>query len=427
MQNASKYAFETRAVHAGQEKVDKTGARAVPIYQNVSYVFEDAKDAVDQFLLKKPGYIYTRLGNPTTNIFEERIASLEGGVAALAFSSGMAAITSLMHALCHAGEHIVTSTNIYGGTYNLFAHTLPDMGVTTTFIDQSKGAEEFEKAIKENTKCVYVESVGNPNADLIDLEAVAKIAHKHKIPLMVDNTFATPYLLRPIEYGADIVIHSATKFISGNGTALGGVVVDGGKFDWEDSGKFPWLSEPNESYHGMNFYKDVGAAALAAYLRAVILRDTGSTLSPMHAFLYLLGLETLALRVERHTANALKIVEFLSNSDKIKSVAHPSLTKHKDHELYKEYFKNGGVSIFTFEINGTKEDAMKFIDKLQIFSNLANVADAKSLVIHPASTTHGQMTDEELAAAGISPTTIRLSVGIENVNDLIEDLRQALE
>lgn len=426
MQDSSKYAFETRAVHVGQEKPDATGARAVPIYQNVSYVFEDADDAVNQFALKKPGYIYTRLGNPTTNIFEERIASLEGGVAALAFSSGMAAITALMHALCHAGEHIVTSTNIYGGTYNLFAHTLLDMGVETSFVDQSKGAEEFEKAIKDNTKCIYVESVGNPNADLVDLDKVAKIAHAHKIPLVVDNTFATPYLLRPMEHGADIVIHSATKFISGSGTALGGVVVDGGKFNWEESGKFPWLSTPNESYHGMNFYKEVGAAALAVYLRAVILRDTGATLSPMHAFLYLLGLETLALRVERHTQNALKIVDFLTKSEKVKSVAHPSLSSHKDNKLYKAYFKSGGISIFTFEINGTKSDAMKFIDKLQIFSNLANVADAKSLVIHPASTTHSQMTDEELTAAGISPTTIRLSIGIENVNDLINDLNQAL-
>lgn len=426
METFKNCAFETRAVHVGQEKVDATGARAVPIYQNVSYVFEDAADARDQFALKKPGCIYTRLGNPTTNIFEERIASLEGGVAALAFSSGMAAITAVIQGLCHSGEHIVSSVNIYGGTYNLFAHTLADMGITTTFVDQSKGADEFEKAIKENTKCVYVESIGNPNADLIDIAKIAKIAHKHKIPLVIDNTFATPYLLRPIEYGADIVVHSATKFISGSGTALGGVMIDSGNFDWEESGKFPWLSTPNESYHGMNFYKEVGKAAFAVYLRAILLRDTGATLAPMHSFLYLLGLETLALRVERHVSNALKIVDFLTKSDKVKSVAHPSLSSHKDNSLYKEYFKSGGVSIFTFEINGTKEDAVEFISKLKIFSLLANVADAKSLVIHPASTTHSQMTDEELAAAGISPTTIRLSVGIENADDLIEDLKQAL-
>ncbi|MBO6178282.1 MAG: O-acetylhomoserine aminocarboxypropyltransferase/cysteine synthase [Selenomonadaceae bacterium] len=420
------YRFETRAVHAGQEKVDATGARAVPIYQNVSYVFEDGEDAMAQFALKKPGCIYSRLGNPTVNVFEERVASLEGGVAALGFSSGMAAITAVLQGLCHNGEHIVASANIYGGTYNLMAHTLPDMGVTTDFVEQNKGADEFEKAIKENTKCLYVESVGNPNADLIDLEAVAKIAHKHNIPLVVDNTFATPYLLRPIEHGADIVVHSATKFISGNGTALGGVMIDSGNFDWGKSGKFPWLSTPNDSYHGMNFQKEIGKAAFAVYLRAVLLRDTGGTLSPTHAFYFLQGLQTLALRVERHVENALKIVDFLKNHPKVKSVAHPALETHRDHAIYKKYFPKGGVSIFTFEINGTKQDAMDFIGKLKIFSLLANVADAKSLVIHPASTTHGQMNDEELKAAGISPTTIRLSIGIENVEDLIEDLKQAL-
>lgn len=426
MGEAKKYHFETLQLHVGQEQPDPaTDARAVPIYQTTSYVFRNSQHAADRFGLKDAGNIYGRLTNPTEDVFEKRIAALEGGVAALAFASGAAAVTAAVQGLVHAGQHIVAATTIYGGTYNLFEHTLPEFGVTTTFVDPEKGPQAFEDAVQDNTQIIYIESVGNPNANLIDIEAVAKIAHAHKIPLVVDSTFATPYLLRPFEYGADIVVHSATKFIGGHGTTLGGVVVDSGKFDWAASGRFPWLVEPNASYHGLSFAKDVGPAAFAVYLRALLLRDTGATLAPFNAFLLLQGLETLSLRVERHVENALKVVDFLSKDPHVAKVNHPSLPNHPDHELYKKYFPNGGISIFTFEIKGGAAAAQKFIDHLKIFSLLANVADVKSLVIHPASTTHSQMTEEELLASGITPSTIRLSIGTEHIDDIIDDLKQA--
>ena len=422
------YHFETMQLHVGQEQADPaTNARAVPIYQTTSYVFKDTKSAADRFALKEAGNIYGRLTNPTEDVLEKRIAALEGGVAALATASGAAAITYVIQALAHAGHHIVSATNIYGGTYNLFKHTLPDFGIETTFVDSSKGAAAFEEAIKENTQLIYVESVGNPNADLVDIEAISCVAHDHNIPLVVDNTFATPYLFRPLEHGADIVVHSATKFIGGHGTTLGGIIVDNGAFNWEGSGRFPWLTEPNESYHGVNFSADIGAAAFVTYIRALLLRDTGATISPFNAFLLLQGVETLSLRVERHVYNALKVVEYLDNKPEVKKVNHPSLPNHPDHELYERYYPEGGISIFTFDIKGGEEAAKRFINHLRIFSLLANVADVKSLVIHPASTTHAQLNDDELRECGISRSTIRLSIGTEHIDDLIADLEQAFE
>jgi len=421
---ANRYKFETLQVHAGQEHPDPaTDARAVPIYASTSYVFHNSQHAADRFGLRDAGNIYGRLTNPTQSVFEERIAVLEGGAAALATASGAAAITYAIEALACAGENIVASETIYGGTYNLLAHTLPRYGITAKFV--SPEPEEFEKAIDGNTKALYVETLGNPNSNVADLEAIAKVAHKHGIPLLVDNTFATPYLVRPIEYGADIVVHSATKFIGGHGTAIGGIIVDGGNFDWAAGGKYPWISEPNPSYHGISFSKAAGAAAFATYIRAILLRDTGATLSPFHAFIFLQGLETLSLRVERHVQNALKIVDYLSKNPKVKAVHHPSLTSEPTHELYKKYFPNGGGSIFTFEVKGGAGEARKLIDNLEIFSLLANVADVKSLVIHPASTTHSQLNEQELLEQGIKPNTIRLSIGIENADDLIEALDKA--
>lgn len=428
MSEERKYHFETLQLHVGQEQADPaTDARAVPIYQTTSFVFHNAQHAADRFALKDAGNVYGRLTNPTEDVFSKRIAALEGGVAAVAVASGAAAVTYTLEALVHHGQHIVAATTIYGGTYNLFEHTFPNYGIETTFVDPTKGVEVFEEAIKENTRAVYIESVGNPNANLIDIQAVADIAHKHKIPLVVDSTFATPYQLRPFEYGADIVVHSATKFIGGHGTTLGGVLVDGGKFDWVASGKFPQFVEPNPSYHGISFAKDVGAAAFATYVRTLILRDEGATLSPFNAFLLLQGMETLSLRVERHVENALKVVDYLAKNPHVAKVNHPALPDHPDHELYKKYFPNGGISIFTFEIKGGAEAAKKFIDHLKIFSLLANVADVKSLVIHPASTTHSQMNEQELAASGITPSTIRLSIGTEHIDDIIYDLDQAFE
>lgn len=423
-----KYRFETLQVQAGQEKPDPvTDARAVPIYASTSFVFHNSQHAADRFSLKDAGNIYGRLTNPTQSVFEERIAALEGGVAALGVSAGAAAINYTIQALAKSGEHIVSSKTIYGGTYNLLAHTLPlTSGISATFVDpDEEGA--FEKAIQPNTKAIYIETLGNPNSNIIDIEEVARIAHKHGLPLVVDSTFATPYLVRPIEYGADIVVHSATKFIGGHGTAIGGVIIDGGTFDWKQSGKYPWISEPNPSYHGVSFAEAAGKAAFATYIRAILLRDTGSTLSPFHAFIFLQGLETLSLRVERHVSNALKIVEFLNNHPQVEAVHHPSLESEPSHKLYKKYFPNGGGSIFTFEIKGDDKTAQKFIDNLRIFSLLANVADVKSLVIHPASTTHSQLSEAELADQGIKPNTIRLSVGIENVDDLIEALSDAFD
>lgn len=426
MSEERKYHFETLQLHVGQEQADPaTDARAVPIYQTTSFVFHNAQHAADRFALKDAGNVYGRLTNPTEDVFSKRIAALEGGVAAVAVASGAAAVTYTLEALVHHGQHIVAATTIYGGTYNLFEHTFPNYGIETTFVDPTKGVEVFEEAIKENTRAVYIESVGNPNANLIDIQAVADIAHKHKIPLVVDSTFATPYQLRPFEYGADIVVHSATKFIGGHGTTLGGVLVDGGRFDWIASGKFPQFVDPNPSYHGVSFAKDVGAAAFATYVRTLILRDEGATLSPFNAFLLLQGTETLSLRVERHVENALKVVDYLAKNPHVAKVNHPALPDHPDHELYKKYFPNGGISIFTFEIKGGAEAAKKFIDHLKIFSLLANVADVKSLVIHPASTTHSQMNEQELAASGITPSTIRLSIGTEHIDDIIYDLDQA--
>ena len=426
--DSKNWGFETRQLHIGQEKADPvTDARAVPIYASTSYVFHNSQHAADRFGLRDAGNIYGRLTNPTEDVFEQRIAALEGGVAALAVASGAAAINYTFQALAKTGEHIVASKTIYGGTYNLLAHTLPQTsGITATFVDPDEEGS-FEAAIQENTKAIFIETLGNPNSNLIDIEAVAKIAHKHNIPLVVDSTFATPYLVRPIEYGADIVVHSATKFIGGHGTAIGGVIVDSGNFDWKASGKFPWISEPNPSYHGISFAEATAPAAFVTYIRAIILRDTGATLSPFHAFLFLQGLETLSLRVERHVSNALKIVDYLSKNPQVEAVHHPSLESEPSHYLYKKYLPNGGGSIFTFEIKGDAQTAQKFIDNLAIFSLLANVADVKSLVIHPATTTHSQCTEEELLDQGIKPNTIRLSIGIEKVDDLIAVLDAAFE
>lgn len=428
IRNSKNWGFETRQLHIGQEQADPvTDARAVPIYASTSYVFHNSQHAADRFGLRDAGNIYGRLTNPTQDVFEQRIASLEGGVAALAVASGAAAITYTFQALAKAGEHIVASKTIYGGTYNLLAHTLPlNSGITTTFADPEVEGS-FEAAIQENTKAIFVETLGNPNSNLVDLEKIAAVAHKHNIPLVVDSTFATPFLIRPIEYGADIVVHSATKFIGGHGTAIGGVIIDSGSFDWKAAGKYPWISDPNPSYHGVSFSEAVGAAAFVTYIRAVILRDTGAALSPFHAFLFLQGLETLSLRVERHVSNALKIVEYLANHPQVEAVHHPSLESEPSHELYKKYLPNGGGSIFTFEIKGDAKTAQKFIDNLAIFSLLANVADVKSLVIHPATTTHSQCTEEELLDQGIKPNTIRLSIGVEKVEDLIAALDAAFE
>lgn len=428
IKDSKNWAFETKQLHIGQEQADPvTDARAVPIYATTSYVFHNSQHAADRFGLRDAGNIYGRLTNPTQDVFEQRIASLEGGAAALATASGAAAISYTFQALAKAGEHIVASKTIYGGTYNLLAHTLPQTsGVTTTFVDPEEEGS-FEAAIQENTKAIFVETLGNPNSNLVDLEEIAKLAHKHNIPLVVDSTFATPFLVRPIEYGADIVVHSATKFIGGHGTAIGGVIVDGGTFDWKASGRYPWISEPNPSYHGVSFAEAAGPAAFVTYIRAVLLRDTGATLSPFHAFLFLQGLETLSLRVERHVSNALKIVDYLANHPQVEAVHHPSLPSESSHELYKKYLPNGGGSIFTFEIKGDAKTAQKFIDNLAIFSLLANVADVKSLVIHPATTTHSQCTEAELLEQGIKPNTIRLSIGIEKAEDLIAALDAAFE
>lgn len=418
--------FETKQLHIGQEQADPaTDARAVPIYATSSYVFHDSQHAADRFGLRDAGNIYGRLTNPTQKVFEKRIAALEGGVAALAVASGAAAVHYAIAALAKSGEHIVASETIYGGTYNLLANTLPlAAGVTTTFVDPyQEGA--FEAAIQENTKAIFIETLGNPNSNILDIAAIAKIAHQHAIPLVIDSTFATPYLIRPIEYGADIVVHSATKFIGGHGTAIGGVIIDGGTFDWKASGKYPWISKPNPSYHGISFAEAAGPAAFATYIRAILLRDTGATLSPFHAFLFLQGLETLSLRVERHVANALKIVSYLANHPQVEAVHHPSLPTETSYDLYQQYFPNGAGSIFTFELKGDAKTAQAFIDHLPIFSLLANVADVKSLVIHPASTTHSQLTEEELTEQGIKPNTIRLSIGIERVDDLIAALDEA--
>ena len=421
------YKFETLQLHVGQEEPDIASvARAVPIYQTTSYVFKNSDEAEARFALKDAGNIYGRLTNSTQDVFEKRIAALEGGVAALATASGAAAIDYTIRSLAVAGDHVVASNTIYGGTYNLLEHTLPDYGITTTFVDPDD-ISNFENAIQDNTKLLYIETLGNPNSNVADIEEIAKVAHKHKIPLVVDNTFATPYLVRPIEYGADIVVHSATKFIGGHGTAIGGVIVDSGKFDWIGSGKFPSLVEPNPSYHGVSFAKDVGAAAFVTKIRAILLRDTGATISPFHAFLFLQGLETLSLRVERHTENALKVVEYLNNHPQVEKVNHPSLASGEQKRLYDKYFPNGGGSIFTFEIKGDDTTAKKFIDHLEIFSLLANVADVKSLVIHPASTTHSQLSDEEKLEQGIRPNTIRLSIGTEHIDDIIADLDEAFK
>ena len=421
------YKFETIQVHAGQESPDPaTDARAVPIYATTSYVFKDSATAAGRFGLTVPGNIYTRLMNPTSSVFEERIAALEGGAAALATSSGSSAITYAIQNIATAGDHIVSSTNLYGGTSNLFANTLREQGLTTTFVDPSD-PENFEKAIKENTKLLYAETLGNPNSDVIDLEAIAAIAHKHGIPFIVDSTFATPYLLRPIEHGVDIVVHSATKFIGGHGTVMGGVIIDGGKFDWAQNDKFPGLSKPNPSYHGVVFTEACGNIAYIMKIRTTLMRDQGAVISPFNSFLLLQGLETLSLRVERHVENALKVVDFLKNHPQVENVNHPSLQTGRAKELYDKYFPNGAASIFTFEIKGDADTAKKFTESLELFSLLANVADVKSLVIHPASTTHSQMNEEELLAAGIKPNTIRLSIGTEHIDDIIADLQHGFE
>ena len=417
--------FETKQLHVGQESADPvTDSRAVPIYQTSSYVFHNSEHAAARFGLTDAGNIYGRLTNPTEDIFEQRIAALEGGVAALAVASGAAAIAYTFQNLAQAGDHIVASKTIYGGTYNLLEHTLPAYGITTTFVD-ANNLDEIRNAIQDNTKAVFIETLGNPNSNVVDIEEIAKIAHENKIPLVIDNTFGTPYLIRPIEYGADIVVHSATKFIGGHGTTIGGVIVDSGKFDWEASGKFPSLVEPNPSYHGISFTKAAGPAAFVTKIRAILLRDTGATLSPIHAFIFLQGLETLSLRVERHVENALKVVDYLSKHPQVEKVNHPSLPDAPTHDLYEKYFPNGGGSIFTFEIKGGAEEAKKFIDNLQVFSLLANVADVQSFVIHPASTTHSQLSEEELLDQGIKPNTIRLSIGTEHIDDIIDDLEEA--
>lgn len=423
----SEYKFETKQLHVGQENPDPaTDARAVPIYATTSYVFKNSAHAAARFGLADAGNIYGRLTNSTQDVFEKRIASLEGGVAALALASGAAAITYTLQALGQNGGHIVAQKTIYGGSYNLLAHTLPNFGITATFVN-IHNIKEVEAAIKDNTRAIYIETLGNPNSDIPDIDALAELAHKHGLPLVVDNTFGTPYLIRPIEHGADIVVHSATKFIGGHGTTLGGVIVDSGKFDWEASGNYPAISSPNPSYHGVSFTKAVGAAAFVTYVRAILLRDTGATISPFAAFLLLQGVETLSLRLERHAENTKKVVEFLKNHPQVEKVNHPSLPEHPDNTLYQKYFPNGGGSIFTFEIKGGQEEAHKFIDNLKIFSLLANVADAKSLVIHPATTTHSQLTEEELADQGIKPNTIRLSIGTEHIDDIIADLQNGFK
>ncbi|MBR2143061.1 O-acetylhomoserine aminocarboxypropyltransferase/cysteine synthase family protein [Anaerovibrio sp.] len=420
----SNYKFETLQLHVGQEQPDPaTDARAVPIYQTTSYVFRNSQHAADRFNLKDAGNIYGRLTNSTQDVFEKRIAALEGGSAALAVASGAAAITYTIQALAANGGHIVAQKTIYGGSYNLLAHTLPQYGIETTFVN-AHDLKEVEAAIQDNTRAIYLETLGNPNSDIPDIDAIAEIAHKHGLPLVIDNTFGTPYLIRPIEHGADIVVHSATKFIGGHGTTLGGVVVEAGKFDWKASGKYPNIAAPNPSYHGVSFYDAVGPAAFVTYIRAILLRDIGAAISPFSAFLLLQGVETLSLRVERHAENTKKVIEFLSKHPKVEKVNHPSLKNHPDHKLYEKYFPNGGGSIFTFEIKGGQEEAWKFIDNLEIFSLLANVADVKSLVIHPASTTHSQLNDEELAEQGIKKNTIRLSIGVEHIDDIIADLEK---
>ena len=422
------FRFETLQLHVGQENPDPvTDSRAVPIYQTSSYVFRNSEHAAARFGLADAGNIYGRLTNPTEDVFEKRIAALEGGVAALAVASGAAAITYAIEAIAQAGDHVVAAKNIYGGTYNFLEHTIKQFGVSTTFVDP-ENFKEIDAAIQDNTKLVFIETLGNPNSDVVDIESIAEIAHKHKIPLIIDNTFATPYLVRPIEHGADIVVHSATKFFGGHGTTIGGVIVDSGKFDWEGSGKFASLVDPNPSYHGISFTKAVGPAAYVTKIRAILLRDTGATISPIHSFIFLQGLETLSLRVERHVENALKVVEYLKNHPQVEKVHHPSISEDpKQQELYAKYFPNGGGSIFTFEIKGDAQKAKDFIDQLELFSLLANVADVKSLVIHPASTTHSQMTEEELLGSGIKPNTIRLSIGTENIQDIIEDLDEAFK
>ena len=423
----SNYKFETIQIHAGQERPDPaTDARAVPIYATTSYVFKDSAQAAGRFGLSEGGNIYTRLMNPTSSVFEERIAALEGGAGALATASGSAAITYAVQNIATVGDHIVSSANLYGGTYNLFANTLKEQGLDVSFVDPSD-PENFEKAIKDNTKLLYAETLGNPNSDVIDIKAIADVAHRHGIPLIVDNTFATPFLLRPIEYGADIVVHSATKFIGGHGTVMGGVVVESGKFDWTQNDKFPGISEPNPSYHGVVFAKACGNLAYILKLRTTLMRDQGATISPFNSFLLLQGLETLSLRVERHVENALKVVEFLKNHPQVEKVNHPSLASGREKELYDEYFPNGGASIFTFEIKGGADKAKKFTESLELFSLLANVADVKSLVIHPASTTHSQLSEEELLAGGIKPNTVRLSIGTEHIDDIIADLEHGFE
>jgi len=420
--------FETLQLHVGQEQADPvTDARAVPIYQTSSYVFHNSDHAEARFGLSDAGNIYGRLTNPTADIFEQRIAALEGGVAALAVASGAAAISYTLKTLAQNGDHIVSASNIYGGTYNYLEHTLPQDGVQTTFVDIAN-FDEVEAAIQDNTKAVFIETLGNPNSDVVDIEGIAKIAHAHKIPLVIDSTFATPYLLRPIEYGADIVVHSATKFIGGHGTTIGGVIIDGGKFDWKASGKFPQLTEPNPSYHGISFADAAGPAAFVTRIRAILLRDTGATISPIHSWIFLQGLETLSLRVERHIENALKVIDYLKKQPLVEAIHHPSVSKDPEQQrLYKKYFPNGGGSIFTFEIKGDADKAKEFIDNLELFSLLANVADVKSLVIHPASTTHAELNEEELADQGIKPNTIRLSIGTENIDDIIEDLDEAFK
>ena len=420
----SKYKFETLQLHVGQEQADPaTDSRAVPIYQTTSYVFHNSQHAADRFGLADPGNIYGRLTNSTQDVLEKRLAALEGGSAALAVASGAAAITYTIEALAANGGHIVAQKTIYGGSFNLLAHTLPQYGVTTTFVD-AHNLQEVEAAIQDNTRAIYLETLGNPNSDIPDIDAIAEIAHKHGLPLVIDNTFGTPYLIRPIEHGADIVVHSATKFIGGHGTTLGGIIVESGKFDWKAGGRYPQIAEANPSYHGISFYDAVGPAAFVTYIRAILLRDTGAAISPFNAFLLLQGVETLSLRLERHAENTAKVVDYLNNHPLVEKVNHPSLADHPDHELYKKYFPDGGASIFTFEIKGGKEAAWKFIDNLEIFSLLANVADVKSLVIHPASTTHSQLSEEELLDQGITPGTIRLSIGTEHIDDIIADLEK---